>query len=196
MKRTAFTLFELLVVVAVIGVLCSMSLTAFMRSKDKGKWAADISNLRQIALGTELYRMDYEDPGFHLARVVNSGALPVGVTASRRDSSKDGFAQSLTRRILAVRNSGHPYLFVKQRLSVLGVDAVLLRDQSCVAEWPSEANQAVMFDQMNDVATMPGRDEKYLALRADGSVQHESPLFILTSDGSYRAEVKHLFCRK
>lgn len=196
MRRHGLTLFELLVVVAMVGVLASMSLSVLTKGKDKGKWAADISNLRQIGVATELYRNDYDDPGFHLARVVNSGALPVGVTASRRDSSKDGFAQSLTRRILAVRNNGHPYLFVKQRLSVLGVDAVLLRDQSCVAERPSEANQAVMFDQMNDVATMPGRGEKYLALRADGSIQHESPKFVRQDGYESVLVIRSLFCKR
>jgi prepilin-type N-terminal cleavage/methylation domain-containing protein len=57
MKR-AFTLIELLVVIAVIGLLAAMLLPVLGRSKEAGRGAACISNLRQIGVAIQLYIQD------------------------------------------------------------------------------------------------------------------------------------------
>ena len=65
--RRAFTLVELLVVIAVIALLAAILFPAFAGAREKARQAACISNQKQIAAAIEMYRQDYE------------GALPVVV---------------------------------------------------------------------------------------------------------------------
>jgi len=54
-RAAAFTLLELLVVMAIIGVLASLLLPALSRSKESARAVACMSNLRQIGVGLQLY---------------------------------------------------------------------------------------------------------------------------------------------
>jgi len=56
--RRAFTLIELLIVVAVIGVLAALLMPALSKSISKGRQTKCANNLRQIYLASELYSND------------------------------------------------------------------------------------------------------------------------------------------
>ena len=56
-----FTLVELLIVIAVIGVLAALLLPALARAKEKGRSVRCVSNLRQLATGCIMYADDNED---------------------------------------------------------------------------------------------------------------------------------------
>jgi prepilin-type N-terminal cleavage/methylation domain-containing protein/prepilin-type processing-associated H-X9-DG protein len=57
---SGFSLTELLVVIAVIGVLSSLLLPTLSRAHSKGQSAACLNHLRQLAIATQLYANDWQ----------------------------------------------------------------------------------------------------------------------------------------
>ena len=54
----AFTLIELLVVIATIGILLGIAVPALNSAYERAKVTKDLSNLRQLGAGTQMYMND------------------------------------------------------------------------------------------------------------------------------------------
>jgi len=59
--KKAFTLIELLVVIAIIAILAAILFPVFAQAKSAAKKTSDLSNLKQLAVGTLMYAGDYDD---------------------------------------------------------------------------------------------------------------------------------------
>ncbi len=58
--RKAFTLIEMLVVVAIVAVIAALIFPVFAKAKQSGFATQDITQLRQVYMGLQMYRADYE----------------------------------------------------------------------------------------------------------------------------------------
>ncbi|WP_269522193.1 prepilin-type N-terminal cleavage/methylation domain-containing protein [Coraliomargarita parva] len=76
-KRSAFTLIELLSVIAVIGVLTAILIPALSGVREKGKQVQCASNLRQLQAASMLYA---NDQGIYLPYTINAGSSGGKVT--------------------------------------------------------------------------------------------------------------------
>ena len=59
--QKVFTLIELLIVIAIIGILASLLLPALNQAKDSARGTHCINNLKNISSGVMLYAADYDD---------------------------------------------------------------------------------------------------------------------------------------
>ncbi len=62
MKKTAFTLIELLIVVAIIGILAAIAVPNFLNAQTKAKIAGAEADMRNIGTAIESYRIDNNVP--------------------------------------------------------------------------------------------------------------------------------------
>ena len=61
MKNRAFTLIELLVVIAIIAILAAILFPVFAQAKKAAKQTQDVSNLKNIVTGVQIYLSDNDD---------------------------------------------------------------------------------------------------------------------------------------
>lgn len=61
MKKQAFTLIELLIVIAIIAILAAILFPVFAQARESARKITCVSNLKQIALATLMYAQDYSE---------------------------------------------------------------------------------------------------------------------------------------
>jgi prepilin-type N-terminal cleavage/methylation domain-containing protein len=80
----AFTLVELLMVIAIIGILVGLLAVGLSSAKEKGKSVRCIGNLRQIGIATTMYAQDHNEQLHHVAgRIPDQGQWTVNPWTSK-----------------------------------------------------------------------------------------------------------------
>ncbi len=83
--KRAFTLVEMLVVIAIVALLAAILFPVFARARDKARQTACLSNLRQLGLAAQQYVVDNDDAFFYNAGAPGSPALYARYSPSVRD---------------------------------------------------------------------------------------------------------------
>lgn len=84
MRRSAFSIIELMVTIGVIGIVIGILLPAIAGGRDSARDVRQLSDLRQLAASTELYRgkwddeFPYREPGTWLVLPEGGASLTVG----------------------------------------------------------------------------------------------------------------------
>src|SRR5215471_302793 len=155
--RSAFTLVELLVVVAVIGILAGLLLPALATAREAGRKARCLSNLHQIGIAIQTYAADYE------------GKIPFGPKAPPFISAADFYPSTGGPTSLISLQSGAPValgLLLSQHLAAqpkvlfcpgsdqpLDADAELMKvgtNQAQCSYYYRHAGVTQLFDDPND----------------------------------------------
>lgn len=76
-NNSAFTLIELLIVVAIIGILAAIAIPNFLNAQIRAKTSRAKADMRTIALGIETYYVDWNQYPMNDGRY---GTTPVGLT--------------------------------------------------------------------------------------------------------------------
>ena len=162
MKRAAFTLAELLVVLAIVGVLAAISVPLYGRAAESGRAAKCVSNLRQLgaALGVYLGEHNLTMPTLVSGRTsVNEGAAAIDNTLDAYASNKAVFTCPSDRGEAA--KSGTSYYW-----------NVALNGQSATGlNFFQEYNQTKIPILSDKAAYHPNLENKVNLLYADGHAE-------------------------
>ena len=91
-----FTLFELLVVIAAIGILAALLLAALERAKEKGRFTTCLNHLRQVNLAIRLYADE------------NADSLPVLPTPNPYPNGIGAYYKQLVKAYLGLTGPASP----------------------------------------------------------------------------------------
>lgn len=146
-RPAAFTLVEMLTVIAIMALLAAMLLPALNQAKARAKRAACINNLRQCGFG------------FHLFAVDHNGRFPMQVAP--RDGGSANFAN-------AARLVGGDFYFAYRHFQVLSNDLGTPQLLICPADTRSSTNRFVYLQNANvsyfvNVAAENGKTTSILA---------------------------------
>jgi len=109
--RSAVTLIELLIVIAIIAILAGIIFPSFTRAREKARQSACLSNMRQLGTAVEMYTQDNDEllPG------ATDAGVGAGVTGGWVYFSQFGQNENTIRPVFDVtKGSLYPYIESKQ----------------------------------------------------------------------------------
>lgn len=184
MNRTAFTIMELLIVVALIAVLVALLLSVISAARQHALSAPCTSNLRQLHVAWSLYREDHHDTYPMVISEIAPYVRSREVFACPRDHY-GGAAIWATRRLSTPVS--YYYLLSEDLNTPRSVEVLRQRD----------ANHAVVFCVLHGTrcpsllgpSVKQSYDGKVLQVRVDGSVRTKQAGFrcLKLADGRYTA---------
>jgi prepilin-type N-terminal cleavage/methylation domain-containing protein len=176
-NRFAFTLLEVLTVVAVLTIIAAIVAPVIVRSKDAARKTNDLSNMRQLGVAAAMYLDSYGFSPSGCTNVVDAGLAPKELCAGMLDPYREGLANRLVKG-LANNSTYYSGLEATYRLSFpglreFGVPDYLIDDvvqQDMAVGWLVDLAPSDNIPEIEPYlsSSLTGR---YRRLLLDGSVQ-------------------------
>lgn len=97
--RCGATLVEVITVAAILAILGALVAAVLVGAKERGKWAVDVSNLRQCGVAASVYASDYDDKHPLTVRsLIAERRIPLEVCRSPSDPYPEGYMKRWIER--------------------------------------------------------------------------------------------------
>jgi prepilin-type N-terminal cleavage/methylation domain-containing protein/prepilin-type processing-associated H-X9-DG protein len=157
-KPQAFTLIELLTVIAVIGVLAAILIPAVSKVRHRAQTTEAISNLRQIGAAALLYANDHQGkvPGLGNDTTTNGMGAAGALFPYLESRTMDGFPtwEELKRTYLAIRDPRMPDEILRDGWNWLGFNGLFADYPQAVSGGPQpdkDERRLLNFEKPNQV---------------------------------------------
>ena len=166
--NAGFSLVEILIVIAIIGLLASITLVFEGAQKESSLRTVDIGNLRQIGVCGALYEADYDDRmTYSVVQLVRSGRIPASIAISPNDPSQVGLGNEILRN-RGIQGSSSKVSYLSFSDPGSDRDPKTLNGDGSVG-WVAALLPPFKNDYSNGTFfVLPG--DKFLRLRMDGGV--------------------------
>jgi prepilin-type N-terminal cleavage/methylation domain-containing protein len=178
MEKRAFTLLEILVVVAIVATLVALVFPLISISRQRSYAADNISKLRQLGQASTLYEQAQGDYPLRAVHLVESDLVPKELCASALDNRASGMANAYIREQGANPLAGNLASEAPFKVSFVGVGELHPNLEYFNKDIKDKAGAGWLIDATSTteglVKSFAFREGKYRRLLLDGSVVTKS----------------------